>query len=114
MVFVPRIRCPPRTMAPTMRRTAREVLNGLRWREPNRLSDEAIFYRDRTRPEGFQLLRGSEIQEPGRRYFIKGTIRLPYYKVDKLACARTTLCARRGCAASRGRRRGAARVGPVA
>ncbi len=78
-------------MAPTMRRTAREVLNGLRWREPNRLSEAAIFYRDRTRPEGFQLIRGSEIQELGRRYFIKGTIRLPYYKIDKIVCAGETL-----------------------
>src|SRR5437773_4028590 len=110
MVFVPRIRCPRRTMAPTMRRTAREVLNGLRWREPNRLSEAAIFYRDRTRPEGFRLIRGSEIQELGRRYFIKGTIRLPYYKIDKIVCAGEALFERRVCAASRGRRIGASRV----
>jgi len=78
-------------MTVRMRRTAREVLNELRWREPNRLAEAAIFYRDRTRPEGFRLIRGSEIQELGHRYFTTGTIRLPYYKIDKIVCAGETL-----------------------
>src|SRR6266487_3814014 len=47
--------------ARAMRRTAREVLNELRWRDPNRLPDAVIVYRDRVRLEGFRTIRGSEI-----------------------------------------------------
>ncbi len=78
-------------MAATRRSTAREVLNELRWREPNRLADATLFYRDRTRPEGFRLIRGSEIQGLERRYFTTGTVRLPYYKIEKIVCAGETL-----------------------
>src|SRR2546425_11049479 len=63
MVFVPRPRWPRRAMAATMSPTAREVLNELRWREPSRLADARVFYRDRTRPEGYRVIRGSEIVE---------------------------------------------------
>jgi len=70
-----------------MRRTAREILNELRWREPNRLADARVFYRDRTRPEGYRLIRGSEILELERRYFTTRTARLPYYKIEKIECA---------------------------
>ena len=49
--------------------TAREVLNELRWRQPNRLADANVFYRDRTRPEGYRVIRGSQIVELERRYF---------------------------------------------
>jgi len=70
-----------------MRRTAREILNELRWPEPNRLADANVFYRDRTRPEGYRLIRGSEILELERRYFTTRTARLPYYKIEKIECA---------------------------
>jgi len=42
----------PSDDARAMRRTAREVLNELRWRDPNRLPDAVIVYRDRARLEG--------------------------------------------------------------
>lgn len=65
-------------------RTAREVLNELRWREPSRLAGAVITYRDRTRPEGFRTLRGSEIVELERRYFTIQGGRLPYYKIERI------------------------------
>ena len=70
-----------------MRRTAREILNELRWRGPNRLADANVSYRDRTRPEGYRLIRGSEIVKLERRYFTTATARLPYYKIERIESA---------------------------
>ncbi|HYY47359.1 MAG TPA: RNA repair domain-containing protein [Thermoplasmata archaeon] len=67
-----------------MGKTAREVLNELRWREPSRIRDAVIFYRDRTRKEGFRTIRGSEIGEVERRYFSIVGARLPYYKIERI------------------------------
>jgi len=71
----------------TMRRTAREILNELRWRGPNRLVGANVFYRDRTRSEGYRLIRGSQIVALERRYFTTATARLPYYKIEKIESA---------------------------
>jgi uncharacterized protein (UPF0248 family) len=67
-----------------MGRSAREVLNELRWRDPSRLAVALILYRDRTRPEGFRTIRGSEIIELERRYFTTAGARLPYYKIERI------------------------------
>jgi uncharacterized protein (UPF0248 family) len=67
-------------MAPT----AREVLNELRWKEPRRLAGTVIVYRDRTRPEGFRIIRGEEIVDLERRYFTTRGGRLPYYKIERV------------------------------
>ncbi len=77
-----------------MMRTAREVLNELRWRTPDRLADAVLWYRDRTRPEGFRKIRGSEILELERRYFRTAAGRLPYYKIDRIERAGETIFAR--------------------
>ncbi len=74
----------PSDDARAMRRTAREVLNELRWRDPNRLPDAVIVYRDRARLEGFRTIRGSEIVELQRRYFTTAGARLPYYKIERI------------------------------
>ncbi|TLZ57720.1 MAG: DUF504 domain-containing protein [Methanobacteriota archaeon] len=65
-------------------KTARDVLNELRWRGENRLPQAALWYRDRTRPEGHRLIRGSEIVELERRYFVTAAGRLPYYKIERI------------------------------
>jgi len=67
--------------------TAREVLNELRWRGPNRLPDAVLWYRDRTRPEGHRLIRGSEIVLLERRYFTTAAVRLPYYTIERIEVA---------------------------
>lgn len=68
-----------------MGRTAREVLNELRWRDRDRLADATIWYLDRARPEGFRILLGSEIVDLERRYFTTSTGgRLPYYKIERI------------------------------
>jgi uncharacterized protein (UPF0248 family) len=69
-----------------MARTAREVLNELRWREPGRLADAVLTYRDRARPEGARLIRGAEIVSLERRYFATASGRLPYYKIERIEC----------------------------
>ena len=67
--------------------TAREVLNELRWRDSNLLLEAVLLYRDRTRPEGHRLIRGSEIVQLERRYFTTAAVRLPYYKIERIEVA---------------------------
>jgi uncharacterized protein (UPF0248 family) len=67
-----------------MARTARDVLNELRWKEPSRLAGAVIAYRDRTRSEGFRIIRGDEIEDLERRYFTTRGGRLPYYKIERI------------------------------
>src|SRR2546425_3618603 len=74
-----------------MDRTARDILNELRWREPGRLADAVLWYRDRARPEGFARIRGSEIVDLERRYFTTARARLPYYKVERIECSGETV-----------------------
>jgi len=95
MVFVPRRRKDRNTIAASMHRTAREVLNELRWREPGRLSDAVLWYVDRARPEGYRLIRGSEIVDLERRYFTTTRARLPYSKIVWIECGEEVLYTRR-------------------
>ncbi len=78
-----------------MRRTARDVLNELRWREPGRLSDSVLWYSDRARPDGYRLIRGSEIVDLERRYFTTAEARLPYYKIVRIDCGGEVFYTRR-------------------
>lgn len=74
-------------MRDSMRKTAREILNELRWRGENRLPLATLWYRDRARPEGARVILGSEITGLERRYFTTASGRLPYYKVERIECA---------------------------
>src|SRR3989454_10106772 len=74
-----------------MDRTARDILNELRWREPGRLADAVLWYRDRSRPEGVARIRGSEIVDLERRYFTTARGRLPLYKGQPIAGCRATV-----------------------
>lgn len=68
-----------------MARTAREVLNELRWRDRDRLAEATIFYRDRARPMGYRVILGSEVVDLERRYFMTASAgRLPYYKIERI------------------------------
>ena len=71
--------------------TAREILNELRWREPSRLSDAVLWYRDRTRSDGHRRIRGSEIVALERRYFTTARGRLPYYKIERIEITGTVV-----------------------
>jgi uncharacterized protein (UPF0248 family) len=74
-----------------MARTAREILNELRWRQPSRLADAIVLYRDRRRPEGHRVIRGTEIVSLERRYFTTAGGRLPYYKIERIDLGEETL-----------------------
>jgi len=74
-----------------MARTAREVLNELRWREPQRIAEAIIWYLDRRRPEGHRVIRGAEILDLERRYFTTVGGRLPYYKIQRIELDAETL-----------------------
>jgi uncharacterized protein (UPF0248 family) len=84
MAFVPRSGRPGSAIREPVGRSAREVLNELRWREPRRLEDAVLWYRDRTRPEGHRVIRGSEIVDLERRYFATKNARLPYYRIERI------------------------------
>ncbi len=74
-----------------MTRTAREILNELRWRGPDRLADATLWYRDRRRPEGHRVIDGNEILDLERRYFTTAGGRLPYYKIQRIELGGETL-----------------------
>ncbi len=77
-----------------MARTAREVLNELRW-GAHRLADATIWYADRARAEGFRILLGSEISELERRYFSTASAGwLPYYKIERIDVGGETVFSR--------------------
>lgn len=64
--------------------TAREVLNGLRWREGFDLGRAEIQISDRTRPEAVRIVRGTAVTELDRRYFSTARARIPYYKIIRI------------------------------
>lgn len=75
-----------------MARTAREVLNELRWREGDHLAEATIWYGDRTAAAGVRILSGSQILELERRYFTTTSEgRLPYYKIERVERGGTVL-----------------------
>ncbi len=65
-------------------RTAREILNELRWRTGRDLARAEIWVADRTRPEGGRVLSGSEIRDLEHRYFSTAHATIPYYKIVKI------------------------------
>ncbi len=65
-------------------RTAREVLNELKWRNGLDLSRAEIWVADRSRPSGGRVLSGAEIREMGHRYFTTARATIPFYKVEKI------------------------------
>lgn len=81
-------------MPPVMTRTAREVLNELKW-STHRLAEATIWYSDRARAEGFRIILGSEIAELERRYFSTASMgRLPYYKIERIVLDGETVFSR--------------------
>ncbi len=61
----------------------------------DRLADAVLWYRDRTRPEGHRLIRGSEIVDLERRYFTTASGRLPFYKIARIELGGEVLFERR-------------------
>ncbi len=64
-------------------RTAREVLNELKWREGRDLAKASVWVRGRTAND-VKAIGGDEITELGRRYFSTATATIPYYKVVRI------------------------------
>ena len=64
-------------------RTAREVLNALKWREGRALAKALLWVRGRTAKD-VKSIRGVEITELGRRYFSTAEATIPYYKVVRI------------------------------
>ncbi len=66
-----------------MPRTAREVLNELRWRQGYDLARAEIWIADR-RAAGGRVLSGADIVELGHRYFVTARATIPFYKVLRI------------------------------
>jgi uncharacterized protein (UPF0248 family) len=65
-------------------RTAREVLNELKWRKGHDFSRAEVWVADRTRPEGSRILSGTEIVHLGHRYFTTARGTIPFYKIVRI------------------------------
>ena len=71
-------------------RTARDVLNELKWREGRDLARAVIWVRGRTARD-VKSISGGEIIELGRRYFSTASATIPYYKVARIESAGVVL-----------------------
>jgi hypothetical protein len=67
-----------------VRRTARETLNELRWREGASLADAVLFVRDRLDPSGSKVILGSALTALGRRTFDTATTTIPYHRIVRI------------------------------
>ncbi len=66
------------------RRTARDVLNELRWRQGESLEDAVLHVRDRAMPGRLRAVPGKDIAALGRRTFDTATATIPFYKVVRI------------------------------
>ena len=64
-------------------RTARDVLNELKWREGQGLAEAQIWVRGRT-ADDVKSIRGEEVTDLGRRYFSTARATIPYYKIVRI------------------------------
>ena len=67
-----------------MGRTAREVLNELKWREGESLEDAVLFVRDRRVPERLRAIPGSELTALDAATFETAGATIPYYKIARI------------------------------
>jgi uncharacterized protein (UPF0248 family) len=65
-------------------RTARDVLNELRWRKGRDLTRAQVWVADRTSPKGGRVLSGAAVVELGHRYFSTVRATIPFYKILKI------------------------------
>ena len=67
-----------------MPRTAREVLNELRWRRGFDLAHATLWVADRTSPGGGRALSGADVVELRHRYLVTARATIPFYKVLRI------------------------------
>ncbi len=72
-------------------RTARDVLNELRWRRGRDLARVRLWIADRRKPGGGRILMGSEIVKVEHRYFSTAHATIPLYKILKITYDDRTL-----------------------
>lgn len=64
--------------------TAREVLNGLRWRKGESLHEAELHVLDRRAPGRFRVVPGREVTALGHRTFDTARATIPYYKIARI------------------------------
>ncbi len=67
-----------------MARTARDVLNELRWRKGRDLARVRIWVADRRELAGGRILVGTEVVKVEHRYFSTAHATIPLYKILKI------------------------------
>jgi len=72
-------------LRPSVQR-ARDVLNGLKWRDGRDLAMAVVWVRGRKAGD-VKAIGGTEIKELGRRYFSTAAATIPYYKVVRIEYA---------------------------
>ncbi len=66
------------------RRTPREVLNELKWREDLRLAAAEIWCLDRNRAEGYSVIPGEDIRRLGPSFFDTTGATIPYHRIFRI------------------------------
>jgi uncharacterized protein (UPF0248 family) len=65
-------------------RSAKDILDMLRWREGYGLEGAEVWYLHRGAPDDTIVVKGSEISSLGRSFFSTGESEIPYHRVFKV------------------------------
>lgn len=69
----------------------KEILNKLKWRPGSDLRDAEIHYLHRGAPNDTRTIKGSDILELERSFFVTADGTIPYHRIRKIVCKGETL-----------------------
>ncbi len=75
-------------------RTARDVLNELKWREDKSLAGCEVYYVHRGAPGDFKVIKGDEIEDLGRSFIYLERGQIPYHRVFKIVSRKEVIFSR--------------------
>ncbi len=65
-------------------RDVREVLNELKWREPNRLGEATLWVLNRRGRRPYSLIPGAEVRSLGPSFFETTRAMIPYHRIFRV------------------------------
>ena len=74
---------------------AKDVLNGLKWREDRDLAKAMIFYVHRGAPNDEKHISGEDVQELGSSFFSTLEATIPYHRIFRIDYEELTIFERR-------------------
>ncbi len=76
-------------------RTAKEVLNEIKWTDGKDLKECEIFYLHRGAPGDFKTMNGGDIIDLGRSFITLNEGKIPYHRVFKIVHKGDTVLSRK-------------------